>query len=99
MKPVTFKAFQDLGDLVRERELQIVPSTEKPLPTSLSWAEDLSDQDLFQIAMRDVFPLGWSSKPTGRSVLPIEMPSPRESEDEGLKVLMEFVSGKGALDP
>src|SRR5262245_1710525 len=98
MKPVTFKAFQDLGDLLRERKLQIVPSTEKPLSTSLPWTEDLSDQDLFQIAMRDVLPLGWSSKPTGRRVVPIEIANPHGSEDEGLKLLMEFVSGRGTID-
>jgi|RhiMetdeSRZDD1v2_1073273.scaffolds.fasta_scaffold07541_15 DNA-nicking Smr family endonuclease len=98
MKPATFKAFQALGDLVRERKLHLVPSNEKPLPTALPWTRGLSDQDLFLMAMRDVFPLGWSSKPLGRRVLPVEVPNPRESEDEGLKLLMEFVSGKGAID-
>jgi DNA-nicking Smr family endonuclease len=97
MKPATFKAFQALGELVREKKLPLAPANDKPLPAPLPWAEGLSDQDLFQVAMRDVFPLGWSSRPLGPRVL-VEVPNPRESEDEGLKLLMEFVAGKGVID-
>jgi DNA-nicking Smr family endonuclease len=97
MKPATFKAFEALGDLVRERNLDLAPSNEKPLPRALPWTEGPSDQELFQMAMRDVFPLGWSSSPLPPRV-PIEVPNPRESEDEGLKLLTEFVAGKGVID-
>jgi DNA-nicking Smr family endonuclease len=97
MKPTTFKALQALGELVREKKLHLAPSNDKPLPAALPWAEGLSDHDLFQVAMRDVFPLGWSSRPLGPRV-PVEVPNPRESEDEGLKLLMEFVAGKGVID-
>ena len=97
MKPTTFKAFRALKELVRESELQLSPSTEKPFPETFPRTEGLSDQDLFQVAMRDVLPLGWSSRPLPPSV-PIEIHNPHESEDEGLKLLMEFVAGKGDID-
>ena len=97
MKPTTFKAFRALKELVRESELQLSPSTEKPFPETFPRTKGLSDQDLFQVAMRGVLPLGWSSRPLPPSV-PIEIHNPHESEDEGLKLLMEFVAGKGDID-
>jgi len=97
MKPATFKSFQGLTELVREKKLPLTPSNDKPFPMALPWAEGLSDQDLFQAAMRDVSPLGWSSSSSCPRV-PIEVPNPRDTEDEGLKLLMDFVAGKGAFD-
>jgi len=97
MKPATFRALEALGDLVRERKLELSPPTDKPQPPVLTLSEDLSDEELFQISMKDVLPLGWSNVPLPPSI-PLEIQNPGDSEDEGLKLLTEFVAGKGTID-
>jgi DNA-nicking Smr family endonuclease len=47
--------------------------------------------------MEDVNPLGWSDVPLSNA-RPIEIQNPRQSEDEGLRLLKEFVSGQGQID-
>lgn len=97
MKPATYRAFETLGELVRERKLELSPPAKKPLPPVLTLAEELSDEELFEASMRDVLPLGWSNVPLPLS-LPLEIQNPGESEDEGLRLLTEFVAGKGTIN-
>jgi DNA-nicking Smr family endonuclease len=47
--------------------------------------------------MQDVTQLGWSSDSLTRST-PIEIPNPQESENEGLKLLTNFVNGQVPID-
>jgi DNA-nicking Smr family endonuclease len=47
--------------------------------------------------MEDVVSLGWSNVPLPES-RPVEIQNPKQSEDEGLRLLKEFVSGKGQFD-
>ncbi|HEX2520826.1 MAG TPA: Smr/MutS family protein, partial [Terriglobia bacterium] len=42
-------------------------------------------------------PLGWSSIASTR-LIPIEIPNPQESEDEGLQLLTDFVKGRVPID-
>jgi len=97
MKPATYRAFETLAELVRQRKVELSPPTDKPQPPVLTLSEDLSDEELFQISMKDVLPLGWSNVPLPPSI-PLEIQNPADSEDEGLKLLTEFVAGKGAID-
>ena len=96
MRPATCRAFEALGDLVREGRLEL-SRTDKPMPPLLRLSEDLSDEELFQAEMKDVFPLGWSNVPLSPSV-PLEIQNPEESEDEGLRLLTELVAGKGTIN-
>jgi DNA-nicking Smr family endonuclease len=97
MKTATYKSLKGLGQLVRQKRLKLSPATYKPLPPAISFPEDLSDAELFELSMRDVVPLGWSTVPSLTSE-PIEIQNPQQSEDEGLRLLTEFVAGKGAVD-
>jgi DNA-nicking Smr family endonuclease len=97
MRPATFKAFAALGEWVRQKDLESRALTDKPLATELRLPDDLSDEELLKIAMRDVFPLGWSDGPLSPSQ-PVEIQNPHQSEDEGLRLLIEFVAGKGDID-
>jgi DNA-nicking Smr family endonuclease len=97
VKLATFKTFQALAKLVRDGKLNLAPATDKPLVPNLPRTEGLSDRELFLLAMQDVSPLGWSSTPLSLPV-PIEVPNPRKSEDNGLRLLLESVASKGDID-
>ena len=97
MKTATYKALEGLGQLVRQKRLKLSPATYKPLPAAISFPENLSDAELFEFSMRDVVSLGWSTVPSLPSE-PIEIQNPQQSEDEGLRLLTEFIAGKGAVD-
>ncbi len=96
MKPATCRTFEDLGALVRGQKLKLTPSTDKPAPI-MNLPDHLSDEELFDLSMRDVFPLGWSAVPLPPSE-PFEIQNPHQSEDEGLRLLTEFVADKGEVD-
>ena len=72
MKPATYRAFETLAELVRQRKVELSPPTDKPQPPVLTLSEDLSDEELFQISMQDVLPLGWSNVPLPPSI-PLEI--------------------------
>lgn len=97
MKPSICRAFEDLWGLVREQRLNLAPSTDKPALPLGNLPDDLSDRDLFEMSMRDVLALGWSESPS-LTTEPIEIQNPHQSESEGLRLLTEFVSGKGEVD-
>jgi DNA-nicking Smr family endonuclease len=97
MKTATSKAFEELGQLVRQKRLKLSPATHKPLSSAISFPENLSDAELFEFSMKDVVPLGWSAVPSLTNE-PIEIQNPQQSEDEGLRLLTEFVEGKGVVD-
>ena len=97
MKTATYKAFEELGQLVRQKRVKLTPATDKPLPSAMALPENLSDAELFEFSMRDVVPLGWSAVPSLTSE-PIEIQNPQQSEDEGLRLLTEFIAGNGVID-
>lgn len=57
----------------------------------------LSDEEAFSQAMDNVRPLGWSKVPLPEFP-PIEIQNPQQSEDEGLRLLKQFVAGKGYFE-
>jgi DNA-nicking Smr family endonuclease len=97
VKTATCKAFEELGQLVRQRRLKLSPASHKPQSSSISFPENLSDDELFEFSMKDVVPLGWSSVPPLASE-PIEIQNPQQSEDEGIRLLTELIAGKGVVD-
>lgn len=96
MKTPAFRAFRSFSELarIRPRSPKAVPQKPKA-PGGLP--ETLSDGELFARSMRDVVPLGWSSVPS-RPTPALEIPDAIDDEDEGLRLLQEFVSGKGPFD-
>jgi DNA-nicking Smr family endonuclease len=94
MKPVTYHSFRELKDFVREQKAF---EANKPSPAPVPNAAVLSDSELFETSMQDVTPLGWSNF-TSRQWQPIEVPNPQESEDEGLRLLVEFLEGRVPVD-
>ncbi len=97
MKAATHKAFQILGELVREKKLLLGASTHKPLPAAVGRSGSLSDDELFQRAMTDVLHLGWSSQPLPGG-FSLETQAVQDRKDEGLQLLAEFAAGKGTID-
>lgn len=96
MKTSPYRAFKSFAELPRVRPRDFLSVPEKPLaPVGLP--ETLTDEQLFALSMRDVNPLGWSTTPSCPA-RPLEIPDTLESEDEGLRLLQEFVSGKGRWD-
>ena len=96
MKTPGFRAFKSFAELarIRPRSRKAVP--EKPkAPAALP--ETLSDDQLFARSMQDVVPLGWNTTPS-RPTPVLEIPDSIDDEEEGLRLLQEFVSGKGRFD-
>src|SRR5688572_23200809 len=86
--------FSVLEDLVREGRLRLAPSMTPSNPVeqdcqSEPVPENLSDDDLFQHAMKDVRALGWSATPLHFRP-PVEI-QPQNDELEALRVLEEFI--------
>jgi DNA-nicking Smr family endonuclease len=96
MKTPSYRAFKTFAELARIRPRTLLAVPEKTAaPAGLP--ETYTDAQLFALSMRDVIPLGWSTAPS-RPPQPLEIPNILDSEDEGLRLLQEFVSGKGRLD-
>ena len=70
---------------------------EKPQPEPILQVHPLSEEDLFEFYMKDVMPLGWNLFHLDQP-MPIEIQNPGESEDEGLRLLNEFIQGKVPID-
>lgn len=96
MKTPEFRAFKSFSELARIRPRSPVAVPKKPKPPG-GLPETLSDGELFALSMRDVVPLGWSATPT-RTTPALEIPDTIDDEEEGLRLLQEFVSGKGRFD-
>src|SRR5262245_55030258 len=96
MKPTTYRSLVELETLLRSAKKALPPFSGKPAPEPVRVSAAASDSELFEQSMQDVTPLGWSSIST-RSV-PIEIPNPQESEDEGLQLLTDFVNGRVPID-
>ena len=97
MKPTVYKRFEELKGLLQGpygKRLREV----KPSPGGENLPANLNDEELFRYSMRNVTFLGWSSAPTRPPTFPAEIHNPLESEDEGLRLLSEFVMGKGTVD-
>jgi len=97
MKPATHKGFQALHELVRKKKLLLAAGTDKPVTASLASPDGLSDHELFQRAMSDVLPLGWSNNPLPTS-LPVELQNLQGKEEQGLGLFAEFATGLGTVD-
>ncbi len=96
MKTSPYQAFKSFAELARIRPQNPLAVPEKPTaPARLP--EALTDAQLFAWSMRDATPLGWSRAPS-RPVPALEIPNTLDSEGEGLRLLQEFISGKGRLD-
>ncbi|MEW5976604.1 MAG: Smr/MutS family protein [Acidobacteriota bacterium] len=91
-----YRPFECLRDLASS-DARRVRTAEKPAPPQVDRSQDISDEELFERYMQDVSPLGWSQTPIPSSQ-PIEVRNPQQSEDEGLRLLAEFVAGKGGID-
>lgn len=78
-----------LSPTVREEEL-------KRMPETLNLPEG-SDDEVFQAAMRDVVRLGWSDTPDTPPA-PIQLENPKETEDEALRLLEEYLHSHDKFD-
>ena len=97
MKPSTYHSFVELKKLLHSAKPSALAAPAKPTPEPVQVATVASDDELFEQSMEDVTPLGWSSISSNRSV-PIEISNPQESENEGLKLLTDFVNGRVPID-
>ena len=96
MKSSTFRSFEDLKKLVGAEKKALQSKPRNPLPVC-DPVPQLSEAELFEQSMQDVRSLGWSDTPSA-PLEPIEIPNPLESEDEGLRLLIEFVEGRAPID-
>ena len=97
MKPTTYRSFVELKTLLRSAKTNAAVPAVKPAPEPVRVSAAVPDNELFEQSMQDVTPLGWSSIASTRLV-PIEIPNPQESEDEGLQLLTDFVKGRIPID-
>ncbi len=97
MKPTTYRSFVELKTLLRSAKTNAAVPAVKPAPEPVRVSAAVPDNELFEQSMQDVTPLGWSSISSTRLV-PVEIPNPRESEDEGLQLLTDFVKGRIPID-
>ena len=97
MKPTTYRSFVELKTLLRSAKTNAAVPAVKPAPEPVRVSAAVPDNELFEQSMQDVTPLGWSSISSTRLV-PIEIPNPQESEDEGLQLLTDFVKGRIPID-
>ena len=97
MKAPIYRSFQDLRELVHSARREASASVSKPMAERFPETKVLSDEEAFELSRQDVTPLGWSDVPLPRPE-PVEIPNPRESEDEGLRLLIEFVQGRQPID-
>jgi DNA-nicking Smr family endonuclease len=98
VKPAVYKRFEELRGLLQQHSIRGALPEAKPSPSKEILPEGLNDEELFRYSMRNITSLGWSSASTPSSALPVEIYNPQESEDEGLRLLTEFVMGKGTVD-
>lgn len=97
MKPTTYHSFVELQKLLHSAKAAMPPFSGKPAPELIRATAAVSDSELFERSMRDVRPLGWSNI-SSPGLIPIEIPNPQESEDEGLQLLIDFVNGRVPID-
>ena len=97
MKPTTYHSLVELKKLLRSPKTAIPPFSAKPSPEPVRVSPAVSENELFEQSMQDVTPLGWSSV-SSPGLIPIEIPNPQESEDEGLQLLIDFVNGRVPID-
>jgi len=97
MKPTTYRSFGELKTLLRSANTSAAMPSVKPAPEPIRILAAVPDNELFEQSMEDVKPLGWSST-SSPGLIPIEIPNPEESEDEGLQLLIDFVNGRVPID-
>jgi len=96
MKTSTYQAFKSFSELGRLLSGDRYILSEKPTsPERLP--ENLTDAQLFEFSTRDVVPLGWSGN-TSRKKPALDIQNILDGENEELRLLQDFVSGKGCLD-
>jgi hypothetical protein len=78
MKAPMFRSLQDLKELARSVKRPAAVGAGKPAPDPFPEAEVLSDEEIFELSMQNVTPLGWSDVPLPRPG-PVEIPNPRGS--------------------
>lgn len=101
MKHGFHKPFAILKELVDKGKLNVCQRPAPPEdhdPVEIRPAEKVSDDELFEMAMRDVTPLGWSKSPTA-SPPPMRIENTKDTETEALRLLEEFVQDQGDVDP
>src|SRR4030095_17265075 len=97
MKPPPYLSFVELKTLLRSDKPQAPVPSPKPVPEPVRISAAVPDNELFEQSMEDVKPLGWSTT-SSTCLIPIEIPNPQESEDEGLQLLIDFVNGRVPID-
>lgn len=97
MKPTTYRSFGELKTLLQSANTSGAMPSVKPAPEPIRILAAVPDNELFEQSMEDVKPLGWSST-SSPGLIPIEIPNPQESEDEGLQLLIDFVNGRVPID-
>ena len=97
MKPTTYRSFVELKKLLHSEKSRAPVPPAKPVSEPIRISALVPDNELFEQSMEDVTPLGWSSISSTRSI-PIEIPNPQDSEDEGLQLLTDFVNGRVPID-
>jgi DNA-nicking Smr family endonuclease len=96
-KPSQYGSFEELGGLLKSLKKSAPPPAavkKRPVPPP---PPSISEEEAFSQAMENVHPLGWSNVPLPEFP-PIEIQNPQQSEDEGLRLLQEFVAGKGLFE-
>ena len=97
MKPTTYRSFGELKTLLRPANTNDAVPSAKPAPEPIQISPAVPDNELFEQSMEDVKPLGWSNI-SSPGLIPIEIPNPQESEDEGFQLLIDFVNGRVPID-
>ncbi len=97
MRKSVFRSLKDLACLVKKESMAVPILTEKPQPEPVLQIHSPSEEDLFETCMKDVIPLGWNRFHLDQP-MPIEIQNPGQSEDEGLRLLTEFIQGKTPID-
>lgn len=95
-KPPTYQSFEQLAALLKQKKKQPA-SPSRPVPAKAPPPAPESEQEIFAQAVEDVHPLGWSDD-TLPKARPLEIQNLHQSEDEGLRLLREFVAGQSPFD-
>jgi DNA-nicking Smr family endonuclease len=92
-----YKPFGVLKALVKEEKRDVIKESPKTAPPKLDLPDGVSDEELFQAAMKDVRHLGWSAA-AAKIPSPVEITNKQDTELEALRLLEEFISDKDCFD-
>lgn len=92
------RPFEALKELMNGGQLELHPSTDKPVAPPKKISDALSDDEAFDAGMDGVEQLGWSQTPLELPA-PFEIPVWADGQGDALDQLEAFVAGRGEMDP